>query len=154
MELARPDRRIRGVRAMTVTAAEATDAALVERSLRDPDAFAALFDRHADAIHRYAARRLGTEAADDVMAETFTVAFGRRERYDLAQPEALPWLYGIATNLIRGHRRSEARRWRALARQVPAAGAESEADRAAARLTAQASRATLLRAGRAPRPPA
>jgi RNA polymerase sigma factor (sigma-70 family) len=149
MELARPDRRMRGVRSMTSTALEedrATDAAVIERSLRDPDAFAALFDRHAAAIHRYAARRLGTEAADDLMAETFTVAFQRRDRYDLAHSDAMPWLYGIATNLIRGHRRAEARRWRALARQAPALAAEPEADRVAARVSAQAVRPQMLRA--------
>jgi RNA polymerase sigma factor (sigma-70 family) len=123
-----------------------TDAALVERSLRDPEAFAGLFDRHAAEIHRYAARRLGTEVADDVMAETFAVAFQRRDRYDLAQSEAIPWLYGIATNLIRGHRRAEARRWRALARDVASTEVESEADRVAARVSAQAGRRELMRA--------
>jgi RNA polymerase sigma-70 factor (ECF subfamily) len=123
-----------------------TDAALVERSLRDPEAFAGLFDRHAEEIHRYAARRLGIEIADDVMAETFAVAFQRRDRYDLAQAEAIPWLYGIATNLIRGHRRAEARRWRALARDVGSAEAESEADRVTARVSAQAGRPELMRA--------
>jgi RNA polymerase sigma factor (sigma-70 family) len=123
-----------------------TDATVVERSLGDPDAFATLFDRHADAIHRYAARRLGTEAADDVTAETFTVAFQRRDRYDFAYRDATPWLYGIATNLIRSHRRAEARRWRALARQTPALAAEPEADRVAARVSAQAIRPQMLRA--------
>ena len=123
-----------------------TDAALVERSLRDPEAFAGLFDRHAAEIHRYAARRLGIEIADDVMAETFAVAFQRRDRYDLAQAEAIPWLYGIATNLIRGHRRAEARRWRALARDVRSAGSESEAERVTARVSAQAGRPALMRA--------
>jgi RNA polymerase sigma factor (sigma-70 family) len=129
---------------MTVTGAEAADATVVERSLREPDAFAALFDRHADAIHRYAARRLGTEAADDVTAETFTVAFQRRDRYDFAYRDATPWLYGIATNLIRSHRRAEARRWRALARHTPALAAEPEDDRIAARVSAQAIRPQML----------
>jgi RNA polymerase sigma factor (sigma-70 family) len=146
MELTRPDRRIRDdVELQATSAAEdrATDAALVERSLRDPEAFAGLFDRHANAIHRYAARRLGAEVADDVMAETFAVAFQRRDRFDLRHADATPWLYGIATNLIRGLRRTEARRWRALARQVPAVAAEPEADRIAARVSAQARRSEL-----------
>jgi RNA polymerase sigma factor (sigma-70 family) len=129
-----------------VAAAErrVTDAAVIERSLGDPDAFATLFDRHADAIHRYAARRLGTEAADDVTSETFTVAFQRRNRYDFAYRDATPWLYGIATNLIRSHRRAEARRWRALARHTPALAAEPEDDRIAARMSAQAIRPQML----------
>lgn len=127
------------------TEARLSDTALVGRSLSDPEAFAALFDRHAASIHRYAARRLGTEAADDVMAETFTVAFQRRHDYDLERADARPWLYGIATNLIRNHRRAEARRWRAMAREAAGPGHEPEADSAAARVTAQAARGDLAR---------
>lgn len=78
-----------------------------------------LFDRRADAVHRYAARRLGTEAADDVMAETFTTAFQQRRRYDLERADARPWLFGIATNLISRHRRAKARRLVDKAKQRP-----------------------------------
>jgi RNA polymerase sigma-70 factor (ECF subfamily) len=92
------------------------DAALIERSRDEPEAFAELYDRHAPSIHRYVRRRLGDEAADDVVAETFLAAFRRRERYDPARPDALPWLYGIAANLVGKHRRSESRMLRALAR--------------------------------------
>ncbi|MEV4578304.1 sigma factor [Nonomuraea jabiensis] len=60
-------------------------------------------------IHRYAARRLGTQAADDIAAETFLIAFRRRASYDLSHRLARPWLYGIATTLIARHRRSEER---------------------------------------------
>jgi RNA polymerase sigma factor (sigma-70 family) len=128
-----------------VTDERVSDTTLVARSLSDPEAFAALFDRHAAPIHRYAARRLGAEAADDVMAETFAVAFQRRRDYDLERVDARPWLYGIATNLIRNHRRAEARRWRAMAREVACAGAEPEADSAVARVTARAARGELAR---------
>ncbi|MEU9359664.1 RNA polymerase sigma factor [Streptomyces sp. NPDC048301] len=123
-----------------------SDASVVRRSLTDPDAFAALFDRYADDIHGYAARRLGTEAADDLMAETFVIAFQRRRGYDLSKPHARPWLYGIVTNLVRGHRRAEARRLRALARAAYApSGGEGEAleDRVAARVSAEGIRAEL-----------
>jgi RNA polymerase sigma-70 factor (ECF subfamily) len=130
---------------MLADALDTSDGALVARSVGHPDAFAALFDRHAALIHRYAARRLGTEAADDVMAETFAVAFQRRRDYDPERGDARPWLYGIATNLIRNHRRAEARRWRAMARETAAAGSESEADRAASRVTAEAARGDLAR---------
>ncbi|MFI6812230.1 RNA polymerase sigma factor [Nonomuraea sp. NPDC050328] len=95
------------------------DARLIEQSLAEPERFAGLFDRYAEEIHRYAARRLGPEnvsAADDVTAETFLAAFRKRGRYDLARPDARPWLYGIAANLIGKHRRTELRRLRALAR--------------------------------------
>ncbi len=95
---------------------EPSDAELIERSLHEPEAFAVLFDRYAADIHYYVARRLGTAAADDLVAETFLVAFRRRTTYDLRRPQARPWLYGIATTLIARQRRSEQRFYRALAR--------------------------------------
>lgn len=122
------------------------DAALVKESLADPDRFAGLFDRHADEIHRYAARRLNdVTTADDVTAETFLVAFRKRARYDLTRGDARPWLYGIASNLISGHRRAETRRLKALARQAPERAAEFE-DRSAERLTAARLRPALAAA--------
>jgi RNA polymerase sigma factor (sigma-70 family) len=122
-----------------------TDASVVERSWDDPDVFAVLFSRYADDIHRYAARRLGAEVADDLMAETFVIAFQQRRRYDLSRPHARPWLYGIVTNLVGQHRRAEARRLKALARVAAASEAEGEplADRVAARISAEHSRARL-----------
>lgn len=113
------------------------DASLIERSLADPEAFADLYDRHAPLIHRYAARRLGAEAADDVVAETFLAAFRRRARYDLARPDARPWLYGIAANLIGKHRRSETRMLRAYAR-TGTDPLDDDADRVDARVSASA----------------
>ncbi|GAA0928974.1 RNA polymerase sigma factor [Nonomuraea longicatena] len=95
------------------------DAADISASVADPDRFARVFDRHSDEIHRYAARRLGADRqdlADDVTAETFLVAFRKRRRYDLTRPDARPWLYGIAANLIAKHRRTEVRKLKALAR--------------------------------------
>jgi DNA-directed RNA polymerase specialized sigma24 family protein len=54
-------------------------------------------------------RRLGPE---DVSAEVFVVAFRNRERFDQERSDARPWLYGIATNPVGQHRRSERRgRW-------------------------------------------
>ena len=61
-------------------------------------------------------RRLGQDAADDIVAETFLLAFRQRDSYDQARADARPWLYGIATNLIGRHRRAEIRLYRALAR--------------------------------------
>ncbi|MFJ8537418.1 RNA polymerase sigma factor [Streptomyces sp. NPDC093591] len=95
---------------------DGSDGSVIERSWETPDTFAVIFDRYADDIHRYIARRLGSDTADDLMAETFVIAFQRRRRYDLSHAHARPWLYGIATNLIGRHRREEARRLRALSR--------------------------------------
>ena len=82
----------------------------------EPARFAELFDRHFPAIHRYLRRRVGPELADDLAAETFTQAFARRRHYRAEQPDAAPWLYGIAANLLRQHTRAEQRRLRAYAR--------------------------------------
>lgn len=96
--------------------AERTDAEVVAASLATPAAFGDLFDRHATAIHRYLVRRIGPGDAEALMADAFRIAFERRHTYDGAHPNARPWLYGIATNLVAGHRRSEARRLRAMGR--------------------------------------
>jgi RNA polymerase sigma factor (sigma-70 family) len=99
------------------SAAPLSDAAIIERSASDPEAFAILYDRHAAVLHRYAARRLGEDVADDIVADTFLSAFRKRARFDpTASPDARPWLYGIAANLIGKHTRSEVRMLRAYAR--------------------------------------
>ncbi|MCZ4611031.1 sigma-70 family RNA polymerase sigma factor [Streptomyces sp. Lzd4kr] len=94
----------------------ANDADVVAGSLEQPELFARLYDRYAPDIHRYAARRLGETAADDITADTFLTAFRIRARYDRTRPSARPWLYGIAANLIGRQRRTEVRALRALAR--------------------------------------
>ncbi|MBG0818879.1 sigma-70 family RNA polymerase sigma factor [Planomonospora sp. ID82291] len=119
-------------------AGDAGDAEVIRRSLEEPDAFALLFDRYAPEIHRYAVRRLGDSLADDVVADTFLAAFRRRDRYDLTRPDARPWLYGIAGNLIGRHRRVEIRSYRALARTGVDEVAESYADRVDAQVSASA----------------
>ena len=93
-----------------------TDADAIAASLRDPDAFVTIFDRHFDPIRGYIARRLGADPAADLTAETFARAFDSRKRYDLSRPDALPWLYGIASHVLRRHARDEQRRLRAYAR--------------------------------------
>jgi RNA polymerase sigma-70 factor (ECF subfamily) len=53
--------------------------------------------------------RLGRAVSEDLLADVFENAFEARERYDTRYESALPWLLGIATNLIRRHLRSQAR---------------------------------------------
>ncbi|MFJ8488139.1 RNA polymerase sigma factor [Streptomyces sp. NPDC094038] len=126
---------------------EDSDARVIARSRDEPERFAVLFDRHADAVHRYAARRLGPETAEDLMAETFVTAFQRRHTYDLARADARPWLFGIATNLVGRQRRAEARRFRALSRlPEPVEHEEPVADRAVARAGATGVRRELAAA--------
>ncbi|TDW39689.1 RNA polymerase sigma-70 factor (ECF subfamily) [Curtobacterium sp. PhB42] len=88
-----------------------TDSDIIRQAVDVPAVFAQLYDRHARPIHRYAARRAGPDVADDLLSETFTVAFERRGDYDFGRPDALPWLYGIVSTLLKRHRRVEARAW-------------------------------------------
>ncbi|MFD6952399.1 RNA polymerase subunit sigma-24 [Nocardiopsis sp. TSRI0078] len=74
--------------------------------------FTRFFERHYDDVHRYAVRRLGADSADDVAAETFAVAWRRYDRLPKDQP--LPWLYGVARNVIRARRRRDRRRGEVL----------------------------------------
>jgi len=127
-----------------------SDDVLIRQSVDRPERFAALFDRHAPAVHRYLARRIG-EAADDLLAETFLIAFRGRAGYREQGPGVRPWLYGIATNVLRRHQRQEVRRYRALARMAGAESLSPEslspgADQAVDRVDAQALRRQLAAA--------
>jgi RNA polymerase sigma-70 factor, ECF subfamily len=124
----------------------ADDATLIERSRTDPEAFATIFDRHATQIHRYASRRLGVGLAEDVVGDTFLVAFRGRDRYDLTYRDARPWLFGIATNMISRHRQAEVRFYRALARTGVDPVIESPADDVVARVAATGQRRAIAAA--------
>lgn len=104
-----------------------SDATCVTRSLSEPDAFEVIFDRHFGAVYRYVHRRAGRDLADELAAETFAVAFEQRASCR-ATSTVLPWLYGIATNLLRHRRRTETRRLRAYARTGVDHWAEYEDD--------------------------
>ncbi|WP_405838832.1 RNA polymerase sigma factor [Streptomyces sp. NBC_01518] len=131
-------------------ARDGDDAEVVARSLEQPEAFALLYDRYAADIHRYAARRLGDGAADDITADTFLTAFRVRSRYDLTRANARPWLYGIAGNLIGRQRRTEVRALRALARTghdpVAASWGDSWVEETDSRIAAQGPLAGALAA--------
>ncbi|MGH9164538.1 MAG: RNA polymerase sigma factor [Acidimicrobiales bacterium] len=97
---------------MTVPAGAAADARLGDdRSSVD---MARLWSDHAPAIWAYAARRIGRQHADDVVSQVFLVAWTHRSEA-VARP--LPWLYGVARNVVNERRRSEGRVER-LNRQV------------------------------------
>jgi len=83
--------------------------------------FEGLFREHYGAVRGYALRRAATEAAQDVVAETFLVAW---RRVDEVPDDALPWLYGVARRVLANQRRS-ASRSAALERRL--AGAETAA---------------------------
>jgi RNA polymerase sigma factor (sigma-70 family) len=67
-----------------------------------------LFRTHHKAVVAYARRRAAPESVDDVVAETFLVAWRRLDRVPADLP--LPWLLAIARNVIATQRRSASRR--------------------------------------------
>jgi DNA-directed RNA polymerase specialized sigma24 family protein len=71
-----------------------SDAELLARSVEDPSAFAALYERYGQLVRRYVVRRVGAEAGEDLTAEVFVQAFRLRKRYRPELETALPWLYG------------------------------------------------------------
>jgi RNA polymerase sigma factor (sigma-70 family) len=121
------------------------DGEAISASLAQPSAFEAVFDRHFAAVHRFVRRRVGLAIADDVASETFVRAFAGRARFDTRRTSALPWLLGIAVNLISRHYRDEERQLRAYARTGvdPVLGNEEAAD---TRLDAAASKQRLAAA--------
>ena len=84
-----------------------TDRELISRSLGDGEAFIDVFERHYDPVRRYLQRRVGREAGEELAAETFLLAFSRRSSFDPRFSSARPWLFGIATNVLRHHLRHE-----------------------------------------------
>jgi RNA polymerase sigma-70 factor (ECF subfamily) len=127
-------------------ARDLSDCELISRSLADGRYFATVFDRHYDQIWRYLSRRTDPAAADDLASETFTRAFSARAGYDRAQPNAGPWLYGIATNLVRERCRREGRRWRAYARAIESEVLEDRYEQVNGRVDASALAPVLVAA--------
>jgi RNA polymerase sigma-70 factor (ECF subfamily) len=94
----------------------ADDAAVFAAAVRRPELLADVFDRYAPELLRYLTRRVGPHDAEDLLGDLFVVALERRASFDGAAGSARPWLYGIASNLLRRHHRDEVRFLRALAR--------------------------------------
>jgi RNA polymerase sigma factor (sigma-70 family) len=101
---------------MHVVSLQASDAELIAASLTEPARFADVFDRHYAAILQYLRRRIDQSSADELAGDTFAVAFRSRDKFDPSRSSARPWLFGIATNLLRRSRRQEARQLRAHSR--------------------------------------
>jgi len=77
-----------------------SDALLLRDADADPAAFSELYSRHVDAVHGWLRRRLEW-AASDLTAETFARAWLIRARFrDERDGSVLPWLLGIAANLL------------------------------------------------------
>lgn len=93
-----------------------SDVELIVRSWDEPEAFGTVFERHAEELLGYFARRtLDPEAAADLVAETFAEAFASRRRFRDQGLGGTGWLYGIARHQLsrffrRGAVESRARR--------------------------------------------
>lgn len=113
---------------------------------RDEHWFRSLHARTADEVARFALRRAASAAdADDVVSETYLVAWRRRDVVP-EPPEDVLWLYGVArhvlANAARGARRIDRLRARLAAEpralaSEPASPAAEEVARALDALPAQ-----------------
>jgi RNA polymerase sigma-70 factor (ECF subfamily) len=74
----------------------------LQRSSRSPEAFRAVYDRHAEQVHAFFLRRTDSAAAAfELTAETFAQAWLARGRFvDQMGGSAAPWLFGIARNVL------------------------------------------------------
>lgn len=134
--------------------AESSDGELWRRAAAgDADAFGTLFDRHAESIRAYCARRTGSlDAADDLVSMVFLEAWRRRDDVELVDDLALPWLYGVARRIVQQRWRTAVRHRRALARLPAHAVALDHAEEVAGRLDDRASLRRVTDALRALRP--
>lgn len=126
---------------------QATDGELWERAREgEPDAFGVLFERHARSVYNYLFRRTADwSLAEDLTSVVFLEAWRRRRDVRLEHDLALPWLLGVATNVLRNRRRSQWR-YRAALERVPRERGEDFADDANARLDDERRMRSALRA--------
>jgi RNA polymerase sigma-70 factor (ECF subfamily) len=94
-----------------------TDGVLLSEYARgDADALGELYDRHHGAVYRFLFRLTGGSAADldDLAQATFVEVARSAARFD-GRSAVTTWLFGIAVNVVRHHRRGIARSRRVIA---------------------------------------
>lgn len=112
----------------------------------DGEAFGVLYERHVRAVYNFCFRRTAdVSSAEDLSSAVFVEAWDLRARTELTRPSALPWLLGVAHNLLRNHWRSARRRRAALERLSPMEDTEDHSGAVAERVDAE----RLMRAVRA-----
>ena len=126
---------------------EATDCDLLAMAGSEPEALGELFRRYSRSVYAYCARRTGSlDLAEDLTSVVFMEAFRRRRKLQLSNASALPWLIGVANNVVRNADRSLRRYRSALDRiPVPADGTSPE-ENTMERLGAQEALARALEA--------
>jgi RNA polymerase sigma factor (sigma-70 family) len=117
----------------------------------DAELVRSMYDEHAASLFAYLARRVGRDLAEDLLAETFRAAIESRSSFDSARGTEKAWLFGIATNMLRRHWRTERRRLLALQRSAGRAFQHMDpligtAEGAADRVDAETDAARLLKA--------
>lgn len=122
---------------------ERSDAGAIERSFTDPASFDIIFDRHYVSVYSYVTRSVGADAGADLTQEVFLAALVQRRRFRTDHESARPWLFGIATNLVRRWFRSEGRRRRMLRRWAGRGDTTDFTSEAVDRLSAQVMRRQL-----------
>jgi RNA polymerase sigma factor (sigma-70 family) len=95
-------------------------AATRRQSSEDARAHVRLWDAYAAPIYRYCFRGTADAGlAEDLTSIVFLEAWRRRGEVSLTPEARLPWLYGVATNVLRNQRRSQRRYQAALVRLPP-----------------------------------
>ncbi len=121
-----------------MTGHQRSDSEILARLPGQPELMGALYERHAPSVFRYLARRAGPSAAEDLLSEVFVAALDGRARVVAHDScSALPWLYGIAMNVLRRHFRQRA------VQRVAAEDPGMDWDAVDARLDAEARRGQL-----------
>ncbi len=85
---------------------------MAQSPIHDPE-FRRIYDESFAAIRSYCIRRLSLADANDAVSEVYMVAW--RKRSSIPR-ESLPWLYGVARNVVRNTQRSARRSLRTSAR--------------------------------------
>lgn len=103
-------------------AADDTSEQPVARPTVDAGVFHSMYAQHSGPLFQYFARRVGRDLAEDLLADTFHTAIKSYNSFDASRGGERAWLFGIGSNLLSHHWRTEQRRLRALARDaaVPA----------------------------------
>ena len=87
---------------------DASDAELIRDAASDGDAFAELYQRHAEVMLRYFMRRTGdAQTAADLTAETFATAFSSRRSFRDVGAPGRAWLFKIASRQLSRFIRTE-----------------------------------------------
>ncbi|GGS68813.1 siderophore-interacting protein [Planobispora rosea] len=73
----------------------------------DRERFTTIYDECRQRVWAYVVSRTGRQVADEVVSETFAIAW---RKFDQVPQNALPWLLGVARNVLRDNIRAEVRR--------------------------------------------